>query len=261
MKKRFTSLALFLLLLSPAIAEDYSSCFFPGEVSEYKVSWMGVPLAWSRTTTEEFTENGRNLIRIQVVSKSYKAFAKVYNVDDTKEVIIDPKTALPLRLDLELNEGNIHTSQQTHFDHINHTAQFIDRNANTTNHVEIADQTREIITFLFAMRNEKMADIEATTHTLFSGGQLYEMDIEIKKKGRVKLSDYGKIGCVKLEPLAEFDGLFLRKGKIMFWISQQKRRMITCIKAQVPVGKITVKLQSVTGPGNDIWVKKELDEN
>ena len=261
MKKCGSILALSLLLLAPVMAEDFSACFFPGEVSEYKVSWMGVPLAWSRTTTESFTENGRELIRLHVVSKSYKAFAKIYKVDDVKNVIVDPKTALPLRLDIILNEGNIHTSQLTVFDHTNKTAQFIDRNADTTNHVEIASQTREIVSFLFAMRNEEMETIEATTHTLFSGGKLYEMDIEIKKESRVKLPGYGKIDCTKLEPIAEFDGLFLRKGKIMFWISQQNRRMITCIKAQVPVGKITVKLQSVTGPGNDLWVTKESDEN
>ena len=55
--------------------------------------------------------------------------------------------------------------------------------------------------------------------------------------------------------MGEFDGLFLRKGKIMFWVSKKDRRMITCIKAKVPVGKITAKLQRVTGPGNDFWVR------
>lgn len=255
--KRLCSIILIGLAVITARADDYSSCFIPGEVSEYKVTWMGIPLAWSRTTTESITENGRELIRIRMVSKSYKAYAKIYKVDDSKEVIIDPDTALPLRLDLQMNEGSIHTSQLTLFDHANHTALFHDRIANTTNHIEIASQTRETVSFLFSMRNEAPEDIAAKTHTLFSGGKLYKMNIEIRDQELIKLPDYGKVGCIQVEPIAEFDGLFLRKGKIMIWISEQKRHMITCIKAQVPVGKIRVKLQKVSGPGDDFWVRRE----
>ena len=235
-------------------ADDYSDCFIPGEVSEYKASWMGLPLAWSRTTTESITENGRELIRIQMVSKSYKAYSAFYKVDDAKEVIIDPKTALPLRIDLRMNEGNVHASHLTLFDHTNHTAIIYDRIANTTNQVEITDQTRDVVTFLFAMRNETPEDLSKNMHTLLSGGKLYEMSIKVRKDGRVRVPGYGKVDCTKVEPIAEFDGLFLRKGEILFWISKQERRMITCIKTQVPVGKITVKLQSVSGPGDDFWV-------
>ncbi len=245
------------LLPTSGIAEDYNSCFVPGEVSEYKVSWMGIPLAWSRTTTERVMEDGREVIRILMVSKSYKAFTKIYKVDDRKEVTLDPKTALPLRIDLQMNEGSIHTSQQTWFDHANHTAHFHDRIANTTNQIEIASQTRDVVTFLFSMRHEDPATLSDKEYSLFSGGKLYSIKLKTRKQDRMKLPGYGKVECIPVEPVAEFDGLFLRKGKITFWVSNQNRRMITCIKAKIPVGKIMVKLQNVSGPGDDFWVMKE----
>ena len=248
-----------ILLLGLAVGEscavDYSDCFVVGEVSEYKVSWMGVPLAWSRNTTDRIEENGRQLIRIQTISKSYKAFAKIYKVDDVKEVIIDPQTGLPVRIDNRMNEGNIHKSQLTLFDHANRSVLFIDRVANTTNQVDIASQTRDVVSFLYSMRNEALENLAKKEHTLCVGGKLYSLSIKINKEKWFKLPDYGKVRCVEVEPIAEFDGLFLRKGKIFFWISKQERRMITCIKAQVPVGKIVVKLQKVTGPGDDFWVR------
>ena len=249
---------LFIGLIAFATHADGSiDCFIPGEVSEYKISWMGIPLAWSKNTTDTIKENGRELIRIRTVSKSYKAYSKIYKVDDFKEVIIDPKTALPVRIDLQMNEGNIHTSQLTLFDHLNHTALFYDRIANTTNQVDITSQTRDIVTFLYSMRSETPENIAAKTHTLFVGGKLYNMDIEIRKEGRIKLPGYGKVDCIQLEPIAEFDGLFLRKGKIFFWVSKQNCSMITCIQAKVPVGKIKVKLQTVSGTGDDFWDKNE----
>ncbi len=252
------ALLLAMLGLQATFGEtDFSYCFIPGEVSEYKVSWMGIPLAWSKNTTDIVEENGRELIRIRTISKSYKAYSKIYKVDDVKEVIINPKTALPVRIDLQMNEGNIHKDQLTLFDHLNHTALFYDRIANTTNQIEIADQTRDIVTFLYSMRKEKLEGLVANTHTLLVGGKLYDMGLEIRKEGRIRIPDYGKVDCIQIEPIADFDGLFLRKGKIFFWVSKQNCRMITCIQAKVPVGKIKVKLQAVSGTGDNFWDKIE----
>ncbi len=245
----------------PAIATladgRYSACFVPGETTEYKVSWMGVPLAWSKNTSDAVEEHGRKLIRIRTVSKSYKAYGKIYKVDDVKEVVIDPETGLPVRIDLQMNEGNIRQSQLTLFDHANRSALFIDRIANTTNRVEIASQTRDIVSFLYSMRNEKPEDLAAKTHTLLVGGKLYDLNLKIRKEGRIKIPGYGKVDCIQLEPIAEFDGLFLRKGKIFFWVSKNNCRMITCIQAKVPVGKIKVKLQTVSGTGDEFWDNKK----
>jgi len=236
---------------------DYSTCFIPGETTGYKVSWMGIPLAWSKNTTEAIVENGRELVRIRTVSKSYKAYGKIYKVDDIKEVDIDPKTGLPVRIDLRMHEGSIRKSELTLFDHANRTALFHDRIANTTNSVEIASQTRDIVSFLYSMRNEKPEDLAAKTHTLLVGGKLYDLNLKIRKEGRIKIPGYGKVDCIQLEPIAEFDGLFLRKGKIFFWVSKNNCRMITCIQAKVPVGKIKVKLQTVSGTGDEFWDNKK----
>ena len=84
MRKRWPILLL-ILIAGIVRATDYSDCFIPGETSEYKVSWMGVPLAWSKNTNETVEENGRKLICIRTVSKSYKAFAKIYKVEMYRE--------------------------------------------------------------------------------------------------------------------------------------------------------------------------------
>lgn len=257
-------LLLFLMLCGePALAlaatEDFSSCFVPGEVSEYKVSWMGVPLAWSKSTTDTVNEDGRDLIRIRMVTQTYKAYSHIYKVDDITEVIIDPKTALPVRLDIILNEGSRKKSNETRFDHDNRSAVYIDRIAGTTNAVEIAADTREVMSFLYSMRQQKIEDLTENIHTVYVDGKIHEMGVGLLKEKKAKLPNYGKVECNVLEPVAEFDALFLREGKIFFWVSKAERRMVTLVQAKVAVGKINVKLQKVSGPGDDFWVK-EKDE-
>jgi len=252
--KKFSALLFTGMVAVTAYAFDYSDCFIPGEVSKYKVSWMGLPLAWSSASIDTIAENGRELIRIRMVSKSYKAYSYIYKVDNATETVIDPKTALPLRLDVVLNEGSIHKSHLTTFYHDKRVAVFQDRISKDIKEVPIENGTQDIYSFLYSARNQDLATLASQKHTLFVDGKLYELGLKIRKEGNIKLPGYGKVESVQIEPIAEFDGIFLRKGKIMFWVSKQSRRMVTCIKAKVAVGKIKVKLQGVSGPGDDSWV-------
>ena len=255
--KRLCSILLAGATVLTAAAEDYSKCFIPGEVARYKVSWMKLPLAWSETSIDTVTENERDLIRIRMISKSYKAYAHIYKVNNLTEVIIDPKTALPIRLDVLLDEGGRKKSHLTVFHHDKEIAVFQDRISKDIRVVPINRDTQEVLSFLYSSRKKDLKLLASQTHTLFVDGKLYALDLKTGKDKKIKLPDYGKVLSTEVEPIAEFDGLFLRKGKIFFWVSKQDRRMVTCIKAKVAVGKVTVKLQKVSGPGDDGWVKKK----
>ena len=258
--KFFKTALICCALASSALAQDYSSSFVPGEISEYKVTWMGIPLAWSTTTTDTVNEAGRELVRIRMVTKTYKAYSHIYKVDDITEVIVDPKTALPVRLDIILNEGSRRKSNLTLFDHANRTATFYDRVADTTNSVAIEKNTREVMTFLYSMRHEKIKALTSAIHTVYVDGKMHKMGVGLHKEKKLKLPGYGKVDCNVLEPVAEFDALFLREGKIFFWVSKKNRRMVTCVQAKVVVGKVSIKLHSVKGPGDDFWVKEREKE-
>jgi hypothetical protein len=255
--KRRSAILLAGVLVFSASAEDYSGCFVPGEVARYKVSWMKLPLAWSETSIDTVTENGRDLIRIRMVSKSYKAYAHIYKVDNLTEVIVDPKTALPHRIDVKINEGTIHKSHLTVFHHDKKFATFQDRISKDIKVVPINSDTQEILSFLYSSRRKDLQRLASQTHTLFVDGKLYALDLNIRKEGKIRVPNLGRVPSIEIEPIAEFDGIFLRKGKIIFWVSKQNRRMVTCIKAKVSVGKVTVKLQKVSGPGDDFWTKKK----
>jgi hypothetical protein len=252
--KGFVTILLSTLLLLPARAVDYSDCFLPGEKIRYKVSWMGIPLAWSETSAEQFIEDGRPLIRVRIISKTYKAYSHIYKVDDLVEAIIDPVTALPLRISFNIREGSRRKSQTTLFYHDQKMAIFRDRLTKDTREIPIERDTRDLISFMYANRKQDMQILTEQQHKLLVDGKLYALDLNILQDGNIKLPGYGTVPCVKIEPIAEFDGLFLRKGKISFWVSKQNRRMVTCMTAKIPVGKVSIKLQNVSGPGDDFWI-------
>ena len=82
---------------------------------------------------------------------------------------------------------------------------------------------------------------------------MYQLTLKKHRKKVIKLPLYGKVPSVEIEPQAEFDGFFIHEGKVMCWVSECQPRMVTCIKAKVPIGKVTVKLSKVSGHDSDCW--------
>jgi hypothetical protein len=254
---RTGTILLTLFTALSAFSADYSTCFIPGEITEYKITWMGIPIAWSRTTTEEIEEGARKLIRIRLEAKSYKAASGIYKVDDLTDIIIDPETALPVRIDIQIHEGSRKKSHLTTFHHDKKVAVFQDRISKDIREVPIAGDTQDIYSFIYANRNEPLQTLAEKTYPLYADGKVYNLGMKIIKESKVSLPDYGKVECTIVEPIAEFDGMFIRQGKILFWVSKENRRMVTCIKAKVPVGTVTAKLEKVAGPGDDFWVRRD----
>jgi hypothetical protein len=235
---------------------DYSSCFVPGEVSEYDVSWAHLPIGWSRSSTETIVEEGRELIKIQMETQSYATYNAFFKVDNLMFVILDPKTALPLRLDRIQHQGDSHKSYLTTFDHAAGQAVSINRLNNTTNTISITPETREMLSMIYASRLVPLEQLPKETYPLLSNGELFDIQLKIKDTGKIRLSEYGKVESVELDPIADREGADLSDAKTTFWVSKQTRRMITCVETKVSIGKVRVKLESVSGPGDDFWVKE-----
>ena len=235
---------------------DYSSCFVPGEVSEYKVSWARFPIGWSRSSTETIIEEGRELVRIRMETRSYSTYDTFFKVNNVMFVVLNPVTALPLRLDLIQHQGDLHKSYLTTFDHAAGKAVSIDRLNNVTNTVSIPPETREMLTLIYASRKSAIEQLPEVTYPLLSNGELYDIQLKIKDSGKIRLSQYGRVASVELDPVADREGAELSDSKSTFWVSKKSRRMITCVETKVPIGKVRVKLQQVSGPGDDFWVKE-----
>ena len=255
MTKRIVSILIAGLLAGVSWASDFSGCFVPDETLNYKIHWMGIPIAWATTMTETVVEDGRELFHITMVAQTYGAYKHIFEVDDKTEVWIDPASGLPVRHDWIINEGSIRESQLTTFYHDKKLAIFQDRISKDIKEVAIESDTQEIFSFIYASRNADIAELAARKHRLLVTGKLYDLDIKVREEDSIKVPEVGRVPSLEIEPVADFDGIFLRQGKVFFWISKEKRRVVTCIKAKVAVGKITAELHSVSGAGETFWNK------
>jgi hypothetical protein len=91
--------------------------------------------------------------------------------------------------------------------------------------------------------------------------KIYDLFVKALGEETVKLATFGAVKSMKLEPTAAFDGLFVRKGRMTVWVSQDKRNLVTRMVAGVPVASIKVVLSEVRGPGDDFWTVKTREKS
>ena len=231
----------------------YDLPFLVGEELVYRVYWGIIPVAWANVTSEWGEENGRQVIILKFRTRTNKVLEKLYPVDDTLESVIDPATFLPYRFTKRLSEGNYRADQDTFFYHDKGYAIWTNNLAGDTKRFELEEDTRDIPSLMYSLRRTGFKVGDEHDYRVMADEKIYDLYVKAVKKKKVDLPLYGKVDCIELDPQAAFDGLFVRKGKMWIWISNDERVVCTKMVASVPVASVKIKLWEVEGPGDDFW--------
>jgi len=229
--------------------------FDVGEELVYSIHWGVIRVGETRVTTEWMEEEGRRLLLIRYRTKSNSFLSKIYPVDDTIEAVIDPVPFLPIRFVKKLSEGKRKTDEVTVFDHAAGVAHWTDALKNRKKDFAIDADTRDLVTFMYFMRKRAFTPGEQVEYRVMADEKIYDVFLNVGSIDTMKMEGFGKVKSVRVTPEAAFEGLFVRKGKMVVWVSHDARRVATRIQATVPVADIHINLREVRGPGHDSWVR------
>ena len=255
MKRFFCSLISLFLLGAVAPAAELP---FPlNERLDYHISWNGIPVAWSVATTGIIETNGKSYVSVRVETQTYPVFDVFYKVNDLHECLLDPETLLPVRFTKTMIEGPARYNDVTTFDYASGIARFENLDAGTVTNVPISAATRDYLSFMYFMRGQELAPKTTTNYQVLADNKVYEVLVHAEKIEDIGLPKYPDVPSLRIEPEAAFNGLFVRSGKATLWVSRDLRRILTCLKARVPFGFVTVRLYDVSGAGDDFWILKK----
>lgn len=259
MVKRLFILAAILLPGMAARGSTDTNCLpgfnWPvGERITYTLYWGFIPVGKAVAWTEWTEFEGRKLLAIRMRTTSNAVVEKIYPVDDTIESLVDPAPFLPVRFMKNMSEGTHRYHEVTVFDRTNLVANWASMLSGGKRQFKIEPDTRDIPTFMYAMRGHRYEPGEKEHFRVMADEKIYDLWLNIRKQESVKVSDFGSIDCLKIEPEAAFNGLFVRKGKIWAWISADPRCLAAKVEASTPFANIRAILINVEGPGTDFWV-------
>ncbi len=242
--------------------EELPELWFPvGEQLEYRVYWGRIPVGTTVITTEWIEEGGRKLLAIRIRTQSNRVLDKIYPVDDIVESVIDPHTFLSVRFTKNLSEGRYRAHQITEFDYDNLIAHWRCLRRDRENTFELEEDTRDLVAFSYYLRKDGFKRGERLEYRVMADDKMYDLWLDVRGNDRIRLRHYGRVRSTEIEPEAAFDGLFVRTGRIQLWVSADDRRVVTEMRASIPVASIRLVLHRVRGPGNDSWILDVEDDD
>ena len=246
-----------LMALGDTDTNCLPGCNWPvGEKITYQIYWGFIPVGTAVGWTEWAELDGRKLLAIRLRTLSNKVVEKLYPVNDTIESLVDPATFLPVRFTKNMSEGTHRYNEVTVFDRTNLVANWESKISGKKRVFKIEPTTRDIPSFMFFMRSHKFEVGSRDQFRVMADEKIYDLWLNVQKKEPLDLSNYEKAPCIKIEPDAAFNGLFVRKGRMWVWISDDPRRLAAKIEASIPVANVRALLLTVEGPGTDSWIKK-----
>ncbi len=215
---------------------------FIGEVLVYKVEYLGITVGEGRAEVKEKTViNGRPAYHVEVRVRSHGIIDKIYKVRDEHHTYIDAETFDSLAYRKKVNEGKRAREEYVEYDQEKHQA-VLESKAGKKFY-EIQPRTQDQLSCGYYFRMLSLKPESSVFIPVEADGKNYDMEVRVRKTGKMKIDGIGKFETLEVRPLMQFEGIFFRKGKIRGWISLDNRRIPLKMTVSIPVlGRVKAEL-------------------
>ncbi|MCX7819632.1 MAG: DUF3108 domain-containing protein [Kiritimatiellae bacterium] len=232
----------------PPPAEVPAMWFPVGEQLRYGLYWGLLPVGTAVAWSEWVNEGGRWQIALRLRTRSSAVLDAIYPVDDFLESRVDPLSFLPIRFVKKINEGANRYDEVTEFDYAAGVAKWRSLLRGREKELPIDPTIRDIPSLLYWFRRERIGLGDDRAWRVMADNKIYTVLPRPVAEEVIAVSGFGRVRCIRYEPAAEFNGLFVRKGKVWLWVSDDERRVAMRIDAEVPVARVRAVLNEIRQP-------------
>ena len=245
-----------------ALAMFLAAFCFAGEpnLPEVKAPWMKgerltFSLGWGPITAGEATLEVKPLpdgkTEFLSFAQGNSTISRIYPVFDTVYTRVRNKGLMTEVFRKRLHEGTFHNTSVIRFDRKGEKAWLSDtvftdmktrkpkRSADTA--VTIQGMEHSIMSAFYYVRTMPLTVGDTSRFSAVSGKKRYELKVLVHGKEKVE-SVLGKVQCIKVEPVLDGDGIFVSKGRIFIWLTDDDRRIPVLMECEIALGSIKAKL-------------------
>ncbi len=241
---------------APAPAPGYDLWFHVGESFRYRLQWGMLTVGEAWMTTAWVQEDGRSLLAIRGSASTGRIVEKIYPVENEVEALVDPETFLPLRYWQRVREGRRRRDETTSFFHDQGRAEYVSHRTGKTKTIAIDNDTRDLLTFFYYIRRQGLEVGESASFRVLVDDQVYDLSLLAEAREVIVLPNHGRVSSLRIEPQAKFGEVFVRRGRVWAWLSDDARRLCLRLTGKLTVANVHAVLTEVDGPGQDRWAGK-----
>ena len=229
-----------MILLSPAL----SSAFSAPEKLIFDLTWTGVKAG---TAVLEVVDE-KDTLRVISTANSARWVSVFYTVDDRVEAVLSKGKSQNFvgqskNYRIKIREGKHRRDKEIVFDHVRHTALFIDHLAKDKDRKEypVNDNVFDPLSVLYYVRTMKLEIGKSVFVDVFDSKKLWNVEVQVLRKEKIN-TILGEVETIVIKPLMKSEGIFNRKGEILIWLTDDQKKIPVKMHTKVVVGAITATL-------------------
>jgi hypothetical protein len=216
--------------------------FNSGERLTYNVSWSKMISAGTAVmeVKKEKTEGDREVFRFISTARTIGMAESFYPVRDTVQSLFDLRTMASLSYSLDQSHGKRKKKREMIFDHEAGTVAYTENGNKEI--FAITRQTQDALSSLYYLRTKK--DFVVGTPIVFEindGGKNWSVEVHVLGRERLK-TPVGEFDTIKVKTYPKYEGVFMHKGEIFIWLTDDYRKVPVLMKSTITIGSIVSSL-------------------
>jgi hypothetical protein len=186
---------------------------------------------------------GRPAFHIVFTVNSTPTFSVIYKVDDRYETFLDKDGLFSWKFVQRIREGSYSRDFAAEFDPVANLARVEDKQ------YPIPPYVHDIVSAFYFARTLEYTGMRVGQKTIvenFYKDTTYPLAIKFLGHQRVSV-DAGEFDCLVVEPLIKEGGLFKSEGRVIIWLSNDKRKVPIKVSTKVIIGSIDAELREYSG--------------
>jgi hypothetical protein len=251
-----------LLLPGPVSAEEPAvaalqarmEALKPGEILTYEISWSDVVTAGNAVMEikEETLPNGTAVLKFTATTHSVGLVDKFYRVNDRLESVFDPAIMQSIKFSLNERHGKKKRRRELVFDPANKNV--VTRlNDDPPATVQVPDQVQDALSSLYYLRTRDDFIVgKPITIPVHDSGKNWSVEVQILGREKVK-TPAGEFATIKVRTFPKYEGVFMNKGEIFIWLTDDNRKVPVLMKSTISIGSIVSTLTKME-PGREVTI-------
>jgi Protein of unknown function (DUF3108) len=189
---------------------------------------------------KETTEDDEDVLLFTSTARTIGMVDKVYPVRDTVQSIVDYRTLQSISYDLNSRHGKRKKQRKLLFDHEKGTVTYSEGGSLQT--LDIPDDTQDALSSLYYIRTKPEFIAGKTIIVdIHDSGKNWAVEVQVLGRERIK-TPVGEFNTIKLKTYPKYEGVFMHKGEIFMWLTDDDRRLPVLMKSTITIGSIVATL-------------------
>lgn len=206
----------------------------------YNVYWAGIKAGTSYFEVKD-TPVG---VTITTRAESADFVSVFYKVRDVAQSILY-SDGYPYSYIMKIREGHHRKHKVTSFgtkpENGPQEVIFNDKLKNRTKEYYLEKKAYDPVSGFYEIRKRSLKVGHSEYLDIFDSKKLWNVEVKVLRKERIK-TPAGEFDTIVIKPLLQSEGIFIKKGEVHIWLTDDEKKIPVMVKSKVKVGSFKAKL-------------------